>query len=71
MASYNSLKSVKGQLDLQAGVTVASLPSPPSLGMVRIVTDATSPTVGSTVAGGGAAKAMCWYNGTAWKVMGV
>jgi hypothetical protein len=27
--------------------------------------------VGSTVAGGGAAAALVWYNGAAWKVIGV
>jgi hypothetical protein len=27
--------------------------------------------VGSTVTGGGAANALCWYNGTNWTVLGV
>jgi hypothetical protein len=71
MASYNSLQAKKGILDLQAGVTVASLPSPATLGMVRVVTDATSPAAGSAPTGGGSAKALVWYNGTAWRVMGV
>jgi hypothetical protein len=71
MASFNSLKAKKGALDLQAGVTVATLPSPPALGMIRYVTDATSPTAGSAPTGGGSAKALVWYNGTAWRVIGV
>jgi hypothetical protein len=71
MASFNSLKAAKGQLDLNAAVTVATLPSSPTLGMIRVVSDATSPAAGSAPAGGGSAKALCWYNGTAWRVIGV
>jgi hypothetical protein len=52
------------------GVAVASLPTP-SAGMMARVTDATTPVVGMTVAGGGAAAALCWYNGTNWTVIGV
>lgn len=71
MATFNSLKAAKGQLNLEAGVTVATLPSPAALGMIRVVTDATSPAAGSAPTGGGSAKALCWYNGTAWRVIGV
>jgi hypothetical protein len=52
------------------GVLVADLPAGP-VGMIARVTDATTPAVGSTVAGGGAAAALCWYNGTNWTVLGV
>ena len=51
--------------------TVAGLPATPVVGMLTRVTDATSPTVGSIVAGGGAAAALVWYNGTNWRVIGV
>ena len=51
--------------------TVAGLPAAPVVGMLTRVTDATAPAVGSTVAGGGAAAALCWYNGTNWTVIGV
>ncbi len=51
--------------------TVATLPGAPTVGMIARVTDATSPTVGSTVTGGGAAAALVWYNGTNWTVIGV
>ena len=51
--------------------TVATLPGTPAVGMIARVTDATTPVVGMTVAGGGAAAALVWYNGTAWSVIGV
>ena len=50
---------------------VAGLPAAPVVGMLTRVTDATAPAVGSTVAGGGAAAALCWYNGANWSVIGV
>lgn len=52
------------------GVTVAGLPTP-STGMIARVTDALAPTIGTTVAGGGAAYALVNYNGTNWTVIGV
>ena len=51
--------------------TVATLPGTPAVGMIARVTDASAPAVGSTVTGGGAANALCWYNGTNWTVIGV
>jgi hypothetical protein len=51
--------------------TVAGLPAAPVVGMLTRVTDATAPVVGTTVAGGGAAAALCWYNGASWSVIGV
>jgi hypothetical protein len=51
--------------------TVAGLPATPVVGMLTRVTDATAPVVGMTVAGGGAAAALVWYNGTNWSVIGV
>lgn len=71
MASFNSLKAKKGQLDIEGpGVTFANLPSPATLGMVRVISDATQTIVGSAANGGGSAKVLAWYNGTAWRVMG-
>ena len=52
-------------------VAIASLPASPVLGMVAAVTDANTPILGSTVAAGGAAKALVWYNGANWTVTGV
>ena len=52
-------------------VAVASLPASPVLGMVAAVTDANTPIMGATVAAGGAAKALVWYNGANWTVTGV
>lgn len=70
MASFNSVKIKKGQLDIEAGVTFANLPSPATAGMIRMVTDATQTIVGQVANGGGSAKVLVWYNGTAWRIMG-
>lgn len=70
MASYNSLKTRKGQLDIEVGVTFANLPSPAALGMIRIVTDATETAPGKLANGGGSAKVLVWHNGTAWRIIG-
>jgi hypothetical protein len=51
--------------------TVATLPSTPATGTVVYVNGATAPTLGAVVAGGGAATALVWYNGAAWRVIGV
>lgn len=51
--------------------TIANLPSTPAVGMIVRVTDANAPAIGSTVASGGAAAALVWYNGTNWTVIGV
>ena len=59
-----------GSVQITTALTVATLPATPLVGMMARVTDATSPTVGSTVAGGGSAAALCWYNGTNWNVIG-
>lgn len=50
--------------------TIANLPTPAN-GMVAAVTDALAPVAGATVASGGAAKALVWYNGANWTVIGV
>ena len=60
-----------GSVRVVTGLTVGTLPTSPTVGMIARVTDATAPAVGSTVAGGGAAAALCWYNGTNWTVIGV
>lgn len=71
MATFNSLKARKGALDVQGeGVNFADLPDPPALGMVRVVKNATETTVGAAADGGGSAKVLVWYNGTAWRIMG-
>ena len=45
--------------------TVATLPVG-VLGRRAYVTDATAPTYGATLTGGGAVKVPVFYNGTAW-----
>jgi hypothetical protein len=60
-----------GSVRVVTALTVATLPGTPAVGMIARVTDATAPVVGMTVAGGGAAAALVWYNGTAWSVIGV
>lgn len=42
-----------------------------TIGQIARVTDATAPAIGSTVVGGGATAALCWYNGSNWTVIGV
>jgi hypothetical protein len=70
MATFNSLKAAKGQLDINAAVTFANLPAAPTLGMIRVVSDGTETTVGAAANGGGSAKVLVWYNGSAWRIMG-
>ena len=60
-----------GSVRVVTALTVATLPGTPAVGMVARVTDATAPAVGVTVVGGGAAAALCWYNGANWSVIGV
>ena len=51
--------------------TVATLPSASSNAYYEAnVSDSLSPTIGSTVASGGSAKAKVWSNGTNWIVVG-
>lgn len=70
MASFHNL-------NFKSGLTVANLPNATTLaGMdaefaVRVVTDATTPAAGSAPVGGGSAKALVWWNGTAGRVVGV
>jgi hypothetical protein len=62
---------VNSVAEVAVSSTVAGLPATPAVGMLTRVTDASAPAVGSTVAGGGAAAALVWYNGAAWSVIGV
>ena len=61
---------ITGVMNIASASTVAVLPTP-STGMVARVSDATSPAIGSTVTGGGAAAALVWYNGSNWTVIGI
>ena len=70
MAFQDPTSVTVDRLLISAGFTVATLPTG-VVGLVARVTDASAPAVGSTVVGGGAAAALCWYNGSAWKVIGV
>ena len=56
---------------IAAGVAIASLNAAPTTGEVQSVTDALTPVIGSTVVAGGAAKALVWYNGANWTVIGI
>lgn len=70
MAFQDSAWPSVDRLLIATAYTVATLPSS-TVGTLARVTDANAPSVGSTVAGGGAAAALCWYNGTNWTVIGV
>lgn len=67
---YIGTSAYTPRLDFYSGTTVSGLPTP-ALGMMARVTDATAPSVGLTVTGGGAAAALVWYNGSNWTVIGV
>lgn len=56
---------------IAAGVAVGSLNAAPTTGEIQSVTDALAPAAGAAVAAGGAAKALVWYNGAQWTVIGV
>lgn len=60
-----------GSVRLTTGLTVATLPASPLVGMIARVTDASSPTLGATVSGGGSSFAIVCYNGASWTVMGI
>lgn len=70
MAAFNFL-TARNTSTVAALPTASSSPVAASLGQIRVVTDATSPAAGSAPVGGGAARALVWYNGTAWRVIGV
>lgn len=52
------------------GYTVATLPAG-TQGMTAFVTDSLAPAWGVAVVGGGAARAMVWYNNANWTVTGI
>lgn len=54
---------------IKVPVTVALLPATPATGQIEIVSDATAPAVGATVAGAGAVQCGVAWNGAAWKVL--
>jgi hypothetical protein len=60
-----------GSVQVVTALTVATLPATPLVGMIARVTNALTPTIGTTVAGGGAAYALVNYNGANWTVIGV
>jgi hypothetical protein len=49
----------------------ASLPPAPVPGTLAVVTDSSTSTWGSTVAAGGTAQVLAWWNGTDWTVIGI
>jgi hypothetical protein len=72
-AGSELLSFAKVEADLhgfELSYTVSTLPTPGHLA-IATVEDSSSPTVGSTVSGGGSDNALVWYNGTNWIVIGV
>lgn len=58
-----------GDASLTVGVgTVAGLPTSPTQGMRRMVTDANSTTFHAAVVGGGANVVPVYYDGSGWKI---
>lgn len=70
----NMVKLIAAVQDLTSPVksyTVATLPSSPSVGMLAAVTDGGSGAAwGSTPTGGASTRYLCWYNGSAWTIIG-
>ena len=67
----NSSGRMKMTSTIEVGVAVGSLNAAPTTGEIQSVTDALTPVAGAAVAAGGAAKALVWYNGAQWTVIGV
>jgi hypothetical protein len=67
---FNQIVKILGQLNTATNYTVATLPNAVTsgAGARAFVTDATAPTFGSTVAGGGAVNVPVYSDGTNWKV---
>lgn len=67
---FTQLNAIVSQLQSPPTYTVALLPSAADLGVGArsFVTDASGPTFGSTVVGGGATKVPVYSDGTNWKV---
>lgn len=65
MAPNAAHLALNGPLGLK-GYTVATLPSSMPTGSTAYVTDATAPTYGGTLVGGGAVVVKVLYNGSAW-----
>ena len=67
---FNQLNKIVGQLRADAPYAVADLPDAVTsgAGSRAFVTDASAPTFGATVAGGGAVAVPVYSDGTDWKV---
>ena len=67
---FNQIQSTLGQLAATTNFLVANLPNAADSGSGAraFVSDATSPTFGATVVGGGAVKVPVYSDGTNWKV---
>lgn len=67
---FVQLNAAVNLLQIPPVYTVANLPSAVDLGVGArsFVTDATGPTFGATVVGGGAVKVPVYSDGTNWKV---
>jgi len=67
---FTQLNKIIGQLKAEPNYTVATLPSAVTMGVGSrlFVTDASGPTFGATVAGGGAVGVPVYSDGTNWKV---
>ena len=67
---FQQVSFILGQLQSPPTYTVATLPSATDMGAGgrSFVTDASGPTFGSTVVGGGAVSVPVYSDGTNWKV---
>jgi hypothetical protein len=67
---FNQLQATLNQLATTTNYLVADLPNATAVGSGAraFVSDATGPTFGATVVGGGAVKVPVYSDGTNWKV---
>jgi hypothetical protein len=65
-----SINLLIGMSDRPA-LTFATLPADALPGRQAYITDCNTGVWGAVAAGGGTTKALLWFNGTNWKVLGV
>jgi hypothetical protein len=71
MAQSINLTSAWAERQVVPPTGFAALPPAPVPGTLAVVTDSSTVTWGATVAAGGTAQVLVWWNGTDWRVIGI
>lgn len=66
-----AINGVDTRVQTTVAVTFANLPASPAEGALAIVSDSNTAVWGATIAGGGANRALAYYNGTNWTVAAI